>query len=149
VSLSIRTAGPEDLTALQTVYRQSSLSNDGDRQALLNHPEYLVLPVEPVYRGHTRLVEHPDTGIVGFATVERSAGTAELIDLFVTPGAMRRGVGRALINDAVAAVAADGVRALWVTANQHAMAFYRAMGFEAVELVPTPLGSGIRMRLPI
>jgi GNAT superfamily N-acetyltransferase len=135
--------------ALQEVFRRSSLSNDGDREALLDHPEHLVLPVEPVYRGRTRVVEYPDGGIVGFATVERSSETAELVDLFVTPEYMRRGVGRVLMNDAVAALASDGIRALWVTANRHAMAFYRAVGFEAIEDVPTPLGSGVRMRLRI
>jgi GNAT superfamily N-acetyltransferase len=135
--------------SLQTVYLRSSLSNDGDRQALLDHPEYLVLPVESVHQGRTRLAEHPNSGIVGFATVERCSDTAELIDLFVIPESMRRGVGRALINDVVAALGNDGIRALWVTANKHAMAFYLAMGFEAVEDAPTPLGAGIRMRLRI
>ena len=135
---------------LQMVYRQASLSNDGDREALLSHPEYLVLPAAPVYEGRTRLAEQPNSGIVGFATVERGSDTAELIDLFVTPESMRQGIGRALIDDAVAALADDdSVSALWVTANQHAMAFYVAMGFHAIGDARTALGSGTRMRLPI
>ena len=60
---------------------------------------------------------------------------------------MRQGIGRALIDDALAALAADGIRDLWVTANQHAMTFYVAMGFKAIESAATPLGSGIRMKL--
>jgi GNAT superfamily N-acetyltransferase len=149
VSLSIRTAEPDDLISLQTIYRQSSLSNEGDRLVLLEHPEHLVLPAEAVYEGRARLAEDPSRGIVGFATVERCSNTAELVDLFVTPESMRRGVGRALINDAVAALADDGIPALWVTANRHALAFYLAMGFEAVEDAPTQLGSGTRMLLRI
>jgi GNAT superfamily N-acetyltransferase len=135
--------------SLQTVYRRSSLSNDGDREALLDHPEYLVLPVEAVYQGHTRLAEQQDSGVVGFATVERYSDAAELIDLFVTPESMRQGVGRALVNDAVAVLAAEGISALWVTANQHARPFYLAMGFEVIQRAMTPLGSGLRMRLRI
>jgi GNAT superfamily N-acetyltransferase len=149
VSLRIRTAEPEDLRSLQSVYRRSSLSNDGDRQALLDHPEHLVFPVEAVYEGRTRLAEQPGNRVVGFATVERHSDTAELIDLFVIPEAMRQGVGRALLNDVVAALVDGGIRALWVTANPHAMAFYVAMGFEVIQSATTPLGSGTRMRLRI
>ncbi len=147
--LNIRTAEPKDLTSLQTVYRLSSLSNDGDRDALLKHPEHLMFSAEPVYDGRTRLAEHPKNGVVGFATLERHEDAAELVDLFVTPESMRAGIGRALVNDAIAALAGDGIRSLWVTGNQHAIAFYDAMGFEVIETVATPLGSGIRMRLGI
>jgi ribosomal protein S18 acetylase RimI-like enzyme len=149
VTVNIRTAEPTDLTSLQTVYRRSSLSNDGDREALLNHPEHLLFSAQPVYDGRTRLAEDPKNGVVGFATLERHGDAAELVDLFVAPESMRRGIGRALLNDAIAALASDGIRSLWVTGNQHAIAFYSAMGFEVIETMATPLGSGIRMRLGI
>jgi GNAT superfamily N-acetyltransferase len=129
------------------VFRRSSLSNEGDREALLAHPEHLLLPVEPVQAGCTRLAEDLDGGVVGFATVERFKDSAELIDLFVDPESMRQGIGRELVDDAQQALARDGIRDLWVTANQHAMPFYVAMGFEAIEPVATALGSGIRMKL--
>jgi N-acetylglutamate synthase-like GNAT family acetyltransferase len=145
--ISIRTARPEDLPSLRTVFRRSALSNDGDREALLEHPEHLELPADPVYEGRTRLAEDPTSEILGFATVERSGDTAELVDLFVIPESMRRGVGRALINDAVATLAAERISTLWVTANPHAMAFYVAMGFESMGETATPLGSASRMRL--
>jgi ribosomal protein S18 acetylase RimI-like enzyme len=147
VSLIIRTAGPEDLVSVQRVFRRSSLSNDDDREALLDHPEHLVLPAEPVFEGRTRVAEQPNRGIVGFATVERYSDTAELIDLFVDPDSMRQGVGRALVRDAAVRLANDGITNLDVTANRHAMAFYIAMGFGAIGPTSTPLGSGIRMRL--
>jgi len=147
VSLIIRTAGPDDLSRLRAVYRRSSLSNEGDRDALLQNPEYLVLPDEGLLAGRIRVAEQPHIGIVGFATVERQSGAAELVDLFVDPDAMRQGVARALINDAVATIAATGIAALDVTANPHALAFYTEMGFEAIGTVTTALGSGLRMRL--
>jgi putative acetyltransferase len=147
VQTEIRTAGPEDLAALQAVFRESSLSNSGDREALLANPEYLVLAPEPLYAGCTRVAQTADREIVGFATVERCGGVAELIDLFVDPGRMRRGVGRALVIDAVTSLAEDGISELQVTANEHALAFYISVGFEVLEPVATPLGSGIRMRL--
>jgi ribosomal protein S18 acetylase RimI-like enzyme len=147
VSLIIRTAGPDDLSRVRTVYRRSSLSNEGDRDALLQHPQYLVLPGEGLLEGRMRVTEHPNIGIVGFATIERQSSTAELVDLLVDPESMRQGVARALITDAVATLAADGVAFLEVTGNPHAMAFCTAMGFEVVDTVTTPLGSGFRMRL--
>jgi N-acetylglutamate synthase-like GNAT family acetyltransferase len=149
MSLSIRTAGREDLPSLQAVFRRSALSNDGDREALLEHPEHLVLQAEPVYDGRTRLAEDPGGDIVGFATLERSGDSAELVDLFVIPESMRRGVGRALVDDAVTTLAGEGISALWVTANPHAMAFYIAMGFESIGETATPLGPGTRMRLQV
>jgi hypothetical protein len=94
VSLIIRTAGPDDLPRLRTVYRRSSLSNEGDREALLQHPGYFVLPDGAVLEGRTRVAERPRTGIVGFATVERHSSGAELVDLFVDPDSMRQGSPR-------------------------------------------------------
>jgi ribosomal protein S18 acetylase RimI-like enzyme len=132
---------------VRTVYRRSSLSNEGDRDALLQHPEYLVLPGKGLLEGRTRVAEHPNNGIVGFATIERQSSTAELVDLFVDPDSMGQGVARALITDAVATLADEGVAALEVMANPHALAFYTAMGFEVVDTATTPLGSGLRMRL--
>jgi ribosomal protein S18 acetylase RimI-like enzyme len=149
VPFSIRTAGPEDLPRLRIVYRRASLSNEGDRDALLKNPEYLELPGEAVFEGRTRVVEYSNTGIVGFATIDPQSSAAELVDLFVDPDYMRQGIARALIADAVARLAQAGTDELEVTANQHALAFYSAMGFEVVGTVATPLGSGLRMRLRI
>jgi GNAT superfamily N-acetyltransferase len=134
------------LPRLRAVYRRSSLSNEGDREALLQNPDYLVLPDTGVLEGRTRVAEHPKKGIVGFATVERQSISAELVDLFVAPDSMRQGVARALIVDAVAKLADDGVGVLEVTANRHALEFYTAMGFEVVGGATTDLGSGLRMR---
>jgi ribosomal protein S18 acetylase RimI-like enzyme len=147
VALSIRAAGPADLTRLSDIYRRSSLSNEGDRQALLDNPDYLELPAGPVLAGRSRVAERAPGDVVGFATVERTSTAAELVDLFVDPDFMRRGVARALITDAITELAKHRIRNLDVTANGHALAFYAAMGFEVVDTIATPLGSGVRMRL--
>ena len=146
VSLIIRSAGSDDLPRLRQVYRRSSLSNEGDREALLRQPGYLVFPGEAVLEGRTRVAEHPKKGIIGFATVDPQSSTAELVDLFVDPDSMRQGVARALIADAMATLADHGVGVLEVTANRHALEFYTALGFEVVGAVTTELGSGLRMR---
>jgi ribosomal protein S18 acetylase RimI-like enzyme len=129
------------------VYRRSSLSNEGDRIALLENEEYLVFPEEPVLEGRTWVAEYPDKGVVGLATIEQHPRTAELVDLFVDPASMRQGVGRALILHVLDILADNGITVLEVTANTHALAFYGAMGFQVIDTAATPLGSGLRMRL--
>ena len=145
VALRIRTARPDDLEKLQDIFRRSSLSNGDDRQNLLNHPEYLVLPPEPVLEGRSRVAEREGDEIVGFATVEQSSAAAELVDLFVDPDCVRQGVGRALIDDAVAGLRRSAVSDLHVSANGHALPFYLAVGFEVVGTGATPLGSSLHM----
>jgi len=49
----------------------------------------------------------------------------ELDDLFTDPVLMRRGAARALIEHAVSRAAANGVHRIDVTANPHALDFYR------------------------
>ena len=64
--------------------------------------------------------------VVGFATITAGADAWELDDLFVAPAHMRRGFATALVRHLLAE--AD-VAAIEVTANPHAMAFYRSVGF--------------------
>ena len=51
LEVTVRAAIPGDIPELQRIYRGASLSNDGDRDALLRHPEpagagpFLGLPV--------------------------------------------------------------------------------------------------------
>jgi ribosomal protein S18 acetylase RimI-like enzyme len=146
VAFAIRSSRPDDLERLRCIYRSASLSNAGDRQALLDHPQFLELPESSVVEGRTRVAQSASGEVVGFATVEVSATEAELVDLFVDPASMRRGVARALINDAKSILSAGGIRTLEVTANGHALALYEAVGFEVIGRETTPLGSGWRMR---
>lgn len=75
--------------------------------------------------------------IVGFAAVSAGAGNAELEHLWVEPGAMGRGVGRRLLEDALAGCAAAGARRLRVVSDPHAAAFYRRLGGVPVGDVPS------------
>ena len=87
-----------------------------------------------------------DDRIIGFAT---TAGDdqLELEALFVDPPSMRTGIGRALIEDLVENAKARGITRVNVTANDHALAFYEALGFVNDGLVPTRFGHAPRMHL--
>ena len=124
----IRLGTSADLAAASSVYRRASLSNAGDRDNLLAHPEYLILGPEGLAEGRTHVAEQ-DGSVVGFATWAETAGAIELEGLFVDPGYRRRGIATALVSRIAEVVRAQGTERLEVTANPHALGFYRAAGF--------------------
>ncbi len=146
--VDVRIGTPADLPVLRCLFRRSSLANEGDRAALLASPEWLELSGSGLAEGRTRVAVRADGTIIGFITsVSRGGWGLEVEDLFVDPDWMRRGVGRQLINDVVAAAGRAGVTRIEVTANPHAGEFYRSVGFVAMHDVDTELGPAARMAL--
>jgi GNAT superfamily N-acetyltransferase len=144
----IRLGTPADLPAAAGVYRRASLSNAGDRDHLLAHPEYLILGPEGLAEGRTYVAEEGGS-VVGFATWARAGGVIELEDLFVDPGWMRRGIATALVGRIMDVLRAQGARCLEVTANPHAQGFYNTTGFVDCGTAETDFGTAPRKRLPI
>jgi len=147
----IRLGTPADLPACSDVYRRASLSNAGDRDNLLAHPEYLMLGPEGLAEGRMYVAEE-NGSVVGFATwawADQAGGTIELEDLFVDPGWRRRGIATALVGHMVDVLRARGVRCLEVTANPHAQGFYSAAGFIDCGVAETAFGPSPRKRLTI
>lgn len=146
----IRLGTSADLPACAGVYRRASLSNAGDRDNLLAHPEHLILGPERLAEGRTYVAEE-DGAVVGFATWAGQAGdTMELEDLFVDPGWRRRGIATALVSFVVDVLRTrGGVRCLEVTANPHAEGFYSAAGFIDCGVAETAFGAAPRKRLTI
>ena len=144
----IRLGTCADLAAATSIYRRASLSNAGDRDNLLAHPDYLILGPEALAEGRTHVAEE-DGLLVGFVTWVETAGTIELEDLFVDPGYMRRGIATALVNRIAEVLRARGVQRLEVTANPHALGFYRAAGFIDCGVAETEFGTAPRMVLGI
>jgi GNAT superfamily N-acetyltransferase len=139
---------PADLPAASEVYRSASLSNAGDRDNLLAHPDYLVLRPEGLAEGRTYVAEEQGS-LVGFATWLEAGGVFELEDLFVDPGERRRGIAAALVNRITQVLRARGAERLEVTANVHALGFYRAVGFVDCGVAATVFGTAPRMLLEI
>jgi GNAT superfamily N-acetyltransferase len=148
VLVIIRDAVLADMAVLQEVFQRSSLSNTGDRDNILAHPEVLEYSDEWVRRGRTRVATR-DGGVRGFATAVPAVHALELEDLFVDPAWMRQGIGRALVRDIVARARSGTVRRVDVTANPHALDFYRAVGFVVDGAAETRFGPVPRMHLAI
>jgi ribosomal protein S18 acetylase RimI-like enzyme len=144
----IRDAGTGDLTALRDVYRRSSLSNEGDRANLLAHPEVLEFAGDAVREERTRAAV-ADGQVVGFASWLTTGDALEIEDLFVDPGWMRQGIGRALVLDLIAIARGRGTGQVEVTANQHALAFYQSVGFVSYAEEATRFGPALRLRLAV
>jgi GNAT superfamily N-acetyltransferase len=144
----IRDAMPADLAALRDVYRRASLSNEGDRETLLANPDALEFPGLAGDDRRTR-VATADGRVAGFATSVPAGDVVELDDLFVDPGRMRQGAGRALVLDAVAIARELGAGRVEVTANPHALVFYGKAGFIAGHEVQTRFGPGLRMHIDV
>jgi ribosomal protein S18 acetylase RimI-like enzyme len=142
----IRLGTPADLPAAAEVYRRASLSNAGDRDNLLAHPEYLVLGPEGLAEGRTWVAE-VNGAVAGFATWAEHDGLTELEDLFVDPDQMRRGLATALVRRIAEVLRARGVERMEVTANPHALAFYRSAGFTDYGVGSTEFGTAPRMVL--
>ncbi len=148
--VSIRQAGIDDLDVVREIFQSAALWNVGDRETLLAHPEALVLPDDDLVAGRTRAAVDDDGQVVGFATVRhRGRRSWELEDLFVDPAHMRRGVATLLVKDLLAAAAAQDVDHIKVTANPHAMEFYRSVGFVDDGVTETRFGPAPVLRLDI
>ena len=146
-AFSIRPAVAADVASLRAVYRRASLANEGDRDLFSAHPELLDWSDLAVAEGRTR-VAVADGRVAGFATMLLTPAAAELEDLFVDPDWMRRGIGRALVEDVATLARAAGWRFIEVDANPHALSFYNSAGFVAVGEAVLQYGSGLRMRRP-
>jgi GNAT superfamily N-acetyltransferase len=144
----IRLGTLADLPAASDVFRSASLSNAGDRANLLAHPEHLILGPEGLAEGRTYVAEE-DGSLVGFASWIEAGRTIELEDLFVHPGWMRHGIATGLVKRIVEVLRAQGAERLEVTANPHALEFYRAAGFTDCGVAETDFGAAPRMVLVI
>lgn len=145
----VRDATEADLPRLRELFVRSALVHEGDRDALLAHPEHLEFswPSEGEWR--CRVAVADDGRVLGFTTAVFAAEWVELEDLFVDPDHTGRGVGRLLVAEVTDLARRRGLDRIEVTANPNALGFYERTGFLAGAAVKTALGPGVRMRRPL
>ena len=142
----IRPAWPAERSSLESLQWRASLSNPGDREALLANPDAIALPIEQITNGHV-FVAVRNGVTVGFASVlPRPDGHAELDALFVEPTLWRSGIGRMLVEHCVTVARERSSRILHVAGNPHAESFYIACGFRTSGNVDTRFGPGLAMQ---
>jgi len=147
--LLIRPARLDEQSMLEGLQRRASLSNPGDREALLANPDAIALPIEQIAHGLVFVAER-DGVVAGFAAVlPRPDGGAELDGLFVEPHLWKQGIGRRLVEYGADIARWRGSSFLHVVGNQHAEGFYAACGFYVTGTVDTRFGTGLSMRRPL
>lgn len=77
-------------------------------------------------------VAEEENGVCGLVVFRITADEAEILNLAVYPGQRRRGIGLRLVDDAIGACKAAGVRKIFLEvrdSNEAARKFYARMGF--------------------
>jgi GNAT superfamily N-acetyltransferase len=147
--VTIRLAILTERRQLETLQWRASLGNEGDRDALLRHPDAIDLPAEQIMAGGVFVLEE-DGVILGFSAIlPREDGDTELDALFVEPDNQRRGFGRRLIEHCAEVARAGGSKGLRVIGNMHAKEFYLSCGFQVLGPFETRFGSALLMRKPL
>ena len=145
--LLIRPAAVSEQKELEDLQLRASLTNYGDRDALLANPDAIELPIAQIADGRVFVAEW-NGKIVGFAAVEaRSDGDTELDALFTDPDMRRRGIALTLVAHCAGVARAQGSASLCVIGNPHAKDFYTACGFRVTGTTATRFGIGLLMRL--
>jgi len=147
--LLIRRAILSEQKELEDLQLRASLTNAGDRKALLAHPDAIELPLAQIAAGGVFVAEWRGT-IVGFAAVEpRGDEESELDALFVDPNMRRRGIARSLVAHCAEVARTRGSAFLYVVGNPHAREFYAACGFNLIGTSETRFGTGLLMRMMV
>lgn len=79
----------------------------------------------------------PEGEAAGFLAARIAADECEILNLVVAPVHRRQGIGRRLVEQALAAARAGGARRCWLevrASNAGAMAFYESLGFRRAGL---------------
>ena len=150
--VSLRQARPQDAVPLARVYVEAWQDTYA---AILPHAMLANMSVElhaariarAIDKGVVLAAEDRDFGVIGLAGFgaarDRGLGfDGEVYTLYVAPAFLGRGVGRALLHGAFAALKKRGHHSclIWSHAQNHACYFYEAMGGQRVAERLTRLG---------
>ncbi len=142
---SLHYARPDEVHALEELQRRASSGWDGYREPPAESPDAIRISVAAVRDQRVRVAAGGGTTL-GFSTVmpiERTV--SRLAALFVEPAWVGRGVGTALLEDAEAIAADEGIVRLEVLSNVEGTGFFERAGFVAVETVAAWFGPATRM----
>jgi GNAT superfamily N-acetyltransferase len=126
----VRPARPEEAAELSELAVRSKAVWGYDDAFLERCRDELTLRPPDIAVRRTQVVE--DGALLGFVTVCGEPPAGELDALYVAPGAIGRGVGRALLDAATTLARAEGFRSLRIHSDPHAEAFYLRHGARRV-----------------
>jgi GNAT superfamily N-acetyltransferase len=127
--MQIRFGNPTEQAALVELQRRASLVWGETRADLLAHPEVIELPRIQLVERRVRVAEIARRAVGFSVTLPQTAGLWEVDGLFVEPAYWGKGIGRALVIDALDLARRQGARVIEVTAHPRAKGFYEKVGF--------------------
>lgn len=135
---SIRRAVPRDAPALTALARAAKASW-GYPPQWMEHwaPELLITP--EYIEAHDVFVAALDGVVVGMTAVEMDGNEASLGHAWINPGYHGRGLGAALVRQALAAASSRGVSTVRVISDPFAEPFYLRLGARRRGAVPAPM----------
>jgi GNAT superfamily N-acetyltransferase len=142
---SLHYARPDEVHALEELQRRASTAWDGYEEPPAESPDAIRISVAAVRDQRVRVAVGAGA-ILGFSIVlplERTV--SRLASLFVEPAWSGRGVGAALLEDAEAIAADEGIVRLEVVSNPVGAGFFEHAGFVTVETVEAWFGPAVRM----
>ena len=149
--VTIRSAVVTDVTVLCDIARTAKAGWPYPAEWLESWRDALTITEADLERWRVRVaetVELPGSGVVGFCAVSLGAPHWTVEHLWVSPSAERRGAGRALMADAIAAARAAGIAALELDADPHAEPFYLRLGGQRIASTPAPMPGAPERVLP-
>ena len=133
--VDIRQADAQDLNAATSVCLRSKAFWGYDEAFLAACREELTLSLNDLE--DLVLIARIGDELRGIIQLSRTDGILQIEKLFVDPSAMRCGLGRRLLCEAIDRAARPSVQAIRVEVDPHAVPFYTAMGFARVGDVPS------------
>ena len=107
------------------------------------------LTVVPEYIAeHTVFLVEIEGVLGGFYALRGSAPVVELDHLWVAPECIGQGLGRRLVDHALDACRAAGVRRIEIDSDPHAETFYEHLGARRIGKTPAPVEGQPRRYLP-
>jgi len=127
----ITPARPEDAARLTEIAFAAKRHWGYPNRWIENWRDQLTVTTEFIAR-HDTFLAVMDTQAVGFYALRRKDTLVELVHLWVLPGWMRRGIGRALFRHAVERAKALGFQKVEIESDPNAEGFYLRMGARRV-----------------
>lgn len=134
----LRPARPEEAAALSAIAWEAKAAL-GYAEPLLQRWRAALRIDAATIRQQIVQVAVCDGSVAGFFCLCFDAAAARLEHLWVRPAQQRRGIGLALLQEAVGVAATRGARSMRIDAEPRAEAFYGRAGFERVGVVAAPI----------
>lgn len=140
--LHIRDARPDEIAALSALCLRSKAHWGYDAAFIAACAPYLRLEPHLVADGCAFVAEDNACNVTGVCQIDPQGKSGTLDLLFIDPGAIGSGAGRALFAEAVRRMRARGETVITILSDPDARGFYEAMGARFIEDRPSDVFEG-------